>query len=410
METSDLKVVLTAPSGGGKTVLLSAFSKVLSMGNRAENGFYISGRDMGDLSKVYFQMVQQCHWPAPTEIGEFFSYEFQMYPYDSIKQAVPPLINFGYFDFPGEITTKTKAEIKDEAEMRCFEAYREVQETCDVHVVALDGLKLVGLIKGGIQTKDGKPCKAFNEAILSKTKANMAAQLFTALNHSIQIGDLHMPDSKPLLIAITKWDIVKSFGISLENVKTFLLSAEVGLSDELMRVPRDIILIPVSVTGDKKTFMNVTETGVSIDIINKEFTPYNINILFNLVFYTAIKARLDNIMRDYMAVRDDGEKELQARKAELDAKLREIESKQGVWGLLGRMRRRVVDAYEKVTSEHGMTERDMLAMALMKIKEDSFIEEELDKDGKIPYLRKVLLNMKDALDRNINGYMYLKRK
>lgn len=410
METSDLKVLFTAPSGGGKTVLLSSFSKVLSMGNRVENGFYISGRDMGDLSKVYFQMVQQCHWPAPTEIGEFFSYEFQMYPYDSVKQAVPPLINFGYFDFPGEITTKTRPEIKDEAEMRCFEAYREVQETCDVHVVALDGLKLAALIKGGIKTKDGSACRAFNEAILNKTKANMAAQLFTALNHSIQIDGLNMPDYKPLLIAITKWDIAKSLGISLENVKTFLLSAEVGLSDELMRVPRDIILIPVSVTGDNKTFMNVTETGVSVDIINKEFTPYNVNILFNLVFYTATKARLDNIMEDYMTVRNEGEKELLARKGRLDTELREIENKQGVWGLLGRMRRRVVDVYEKVTSEHGMTERDMLAMALIKIKEDNFIEKELDKEGKIPYLSKVLLNMKDVLDRNINCYMYLKRR
>lgn len=407
--TNDLKVLLTAPSGGGKTVLLSSFSKVLSISNKTGNGFYITGDDLDDLNQVYFQMVHQGNWPAPTEIGEFSQYEFQMYPDDPSTQAVPPLVNFSYYDFPGEITTKTKSEIKDEAEIICFKRYREIRKNSDVHIIALDGLKLTALIKKGIRTKDGNMCKAFSEAILNKTKANMAAQLFTALNHSKKSEDgLDIADPKPLLIAITKWDIAKDFEISLEDVRTFLLSTEFGLNDEFMRIPRDVILIPVSVTGDNKTMMNITETGVTINIINKDFTPYNINILFNLVFYTATKAKFDEIKEEFKEAQKEGIEQLNKKKKEWDKKIEEIQKKTGFSGWFGRLGQQIRDTYEKVTT--GMTERDTFAKALAKIQEDDFIEKELDKEGKIPYLSRIIQRMEDVLYKNANCYMYIKRK
>lgn len=202
---TDFNILMIGPSGSGKTVYLAALWKKLNAPARGNLDFYLSLPDQQDkintLNKIYETVAFESEWPPGNANVSSWSFDCRVMKNDG---KTVKALTFNYIDYPG-------GNFGD-----YLNVDQEVQEairSADGYLVLVDGLKLLQLHQG------------------KKTGKRWASQFADYI-----IPPLIQDAAKPTQFVISKWDILQSADLSLQDCKR-LLFTNIGKLSDFVRKP-----------------------------------------------------------------------------------------------------------------------------------------------------------------------------
>jgi len=227
---TSFNILMIGPSGSGKTVYLAALWKKLNVPARGSLDFYLSLPDQQEkiniLNKIYETVAFETEWPPGTVNAQPWSFECRV---RNNSGSTVKALTFNYLDYAGGN----------------FGGYANVDQdvqkairNADGYLVLVDGLRLLQLHQG--KTEGMKWAVQFGSTV---------------------IPPLLQDATKPTQFVISKWDVLKSAGLSLQDCKRLLLEKikEVRefvrplVEDATIRGNRKaaIRIYPVSSVGEK---------------------------------------------------------------------------------------------------------------------------------------------------------------
>ncbi|MCT0230938.1 hypothetical protein KQ306_08760 [Synechococcus sp. CS-1324] len=222
-------ILMIGPSGSGKTVYLAALWKKLNVPARGNLDFYLSLPDQQDkintLNKIYETVAFETEWPPGTANVSSWSFDCRVRKNDG---KTVKALTFNYLDYAGG-NFGGYADVDQEVQ--------KAIRSADGYLVLVDGLRLLQLHQG------------------KRLGVKWAVQFGSTV-----IPPLLQDATKPTQFVISKWDVLQSAGLSLQDCKQLLFTKirEVGefarplVEDAMMKGDRkaSIRVYPVSSVGE----------------------------------------------------------------------------------------------------------------------------------------------------------------
>ena len=197
---TNFNILMIGPSGSGKTVYLAALWKKLNVPARGNLDFYLSLPDQQEkiniLNNIYETVAFESEWPPGTANVSTWSFDCRVRKRDG---KTVKALTFNYLDYAGGN----------------FGGYSDVDQevqkairNADGYLVLVDGLRLLQLHQGKKQ----------------------------GLKWAVQFGSTVIPPllqdaTKPTQFVISKWDVLQSAGLSLQDCKKLLFDKITQVSD-----------------------------------------------------------------------------------------------------------------------------------------------------------------------------------
>ena len=218
---TNFNILMIGPSGSGKTVYLAALWKKLNVPARGNLDFYLSLPDQQEkiniLNNIYETVAFESEWPPGTANVSTWSFDCRVRKRDG---KTVKALTFNYLDYAGGN----------------FGGYSDVDQevqkairNADGYLVLVDGIRLLQLHQG------------------KKAGEKWAIQFGSTV-----IPPLLQDSIKPTQFIISKWDILQSAGLSLQDCKKLLFEKIRELSEFARPLVEEAML-----KGDRKAAIRV---------------------------------------------------------------------------------------------------------------------------------------------------------
>jgi Double-GTPase 1 len=218
---TNFNILMIGPSGSGKTVYLAALWKKLNVPARGNLDFYLSLPDQQDkintLNKIYETVAFESEWPPGNVNVSHWSFDCRVRERDGNTVKA---LTFNYLDYAGG-NFGGYADVDQEVQQAIRNA--------DGYLVLVDGLRLLQLHQG------------------KKAGVKWAIQFGSTV-----IPPLLQDSIKPTQFVISKWDILQSAGLSLQDCKKLLFDKIRELSEFARPLVEEAML-----KGDRKAAIRI---------------------------------------------------------------------------------------------------------------------------------------------------------
>lgn len=218
---TSFNIFMIGPSGSGKTVYLAALWKKLNVPARGNLDFYLSLPDQQDkintLNKIYETVAFESEWPPGNVNVSHWSFDCRVRKRDGNTVKA---LTFNYLDYAGG-NFGGYADVDQEVQQAIRNA--------DGYLVLVDGLRLLQLHQG------------------KKAGVKWAVQFGSTV-----IPPLLQDSNKPTQFVISKWDILQSAGLSLQDCKKLLFEKIRELSEFARPLVEEAML-----KGDRKAAIRI---------------------------------------------------------------------------------------------------------------------------------------------------------
>lgn len=218
---TNFNILMIGPSGSGKTVYLAALWKKLNVPARGNLDFYLSLPDQQEkiniLNKIYETVAFESEWPPGTANVSAWSFDCRVRKNDG---KTVKALTFNYLDYAGG-NFGGYADVDQEVQKAIRNA--------DGYLVLVDGLRLLQLHQG------------------KKPGVKWAVQFGSTV-----IPPLLQDATKPTQFVISKWDVLQSAGLSLEDCKRLLFTKIREVSEFVRPLVEEAMM-----KGDRKASIRI---------------------------------------------------------------------------------------------------------------------------------------------------------
>jgi hypothetical protein len=246
-------VVVLGSSGAGKTVYLSSLFEKLSIQDETI-GFFLEStwEDRQLLTKLFNQIANpNLEWPAGTLAKDTRTFEFICSinkQSENNDYAIYQAVKFLYLDYAGGFIT-------DDTGGHLAENLKQAVNNADSLMGIIDGQKVYAAMKG----------------LTTKFKTSIYQDIDNILV-------ILQRSRNPVQLILTKWDILHNNGITLKEVRDWLMLyrnfANFVRARDRQKYP--MRLIPVSSVGYK--FSKLDESGIVTKQANTHPEPFNVEM------------------------------------------------------------------------------------------------------------------------------------
>jgi GTPase SAR1 family protein len=266
------RIIVLGASGSGKTFFLAAMYKKLSL-QKPDIGFFleVAPEQRIKLINKYDEIARpDADWPHGTLRNEISTWTFSC-TIQSL-QGNFPAFNVMYLDYSGEILNQVQQTT--DADSPLLKIDQEAKQA-DALLVLLDGQKLLYVMQ--------KQQQAF-------------ARLERDLNYILPIVQTVRP--LPVHFVITKWDLLKRQGITLNQVRELLLQIDqfnnILSQRRALQIPTR--LIPTSALGQH--FAELDPSGMMRKNPQQTPDPYQVEMPMACTLIDSFQLLLNDLRRD----------------------------------------------------------------------------------------------------------------
>jgi Double-GTPase 1 len=232
---TNFNILMIGPSGSGKTVYLAALWKKLNVPARGNLDFYLSLPDQQEkiniLNGIYETVAFESEWPPGTANVSSWSFDCRVRKRDG---KTVKALTFNYLDYAGG-NFGSYSDVDQEVQKAIRNA--------DGYLVLVDGLRLLQLHQG------------------KKQGVKWAVQFGSTV-----IPPLLQDATKPTQFVISKWDVLQSAGLSLQDCKKLLFEKITQVSEFVRPLVEEAML-----KGDRKASIRI----YPVSSVGEQFAWYD---------------------------------------------------------------------------------------------------------------------------------------